>query len=53
MAQRGLDALADLGDRHVTDRTIESFAWSPDGTRLAVLRTTTTDNIVLLKGLKE
>ena len=35
-----------------TDRTIESFAWSRDGTRLAVLRTTTTSDIVLLRGLQ-
>jgi Tol biopolymer transport system component len=38
---------------HFTDRAIESFAWSPDGTRLALLRTTTTNDIVLLKGLRE
>jgi hypothetical protein len=38
---------------HFTDRAIESFAWSADGTRLAVLRTTTTNDIVLLKGLRE
>ena len=38
---------------HFTDRAIESFAWSRDGTRLAVLRTTTTSDIVLLKGLKK
>jgi hypothetical protein len=32
-------------------RTIASFAWSRDGRRLALVRTTTTSNIVLIKGL--
>jgi Tol biopolymer transport system component len=35
-----------------TDRNIQSFAWSSDGTRLAILRTTTVSDIVLLKGLQ-
>jgi eukaryotic-like serine/threonine-protein kinase len=35
-----------------TDRTIQSFAWSADGTRLAILRTTTVSDIVLLRGLQ-
>ena len=34
------------------DRTINSFAWSHDGKRLAVVREATTNNIVLFKGLK-
>jgi Tol biopolymer transport system component len=34
---------------HFTDRTITAFAWSRDGKRLAVARTTTTNDIVLLK----
>jgi Tol biopolymer transport system component len=34
-----------------SDRTIAAFAWSRDGKRLAVARTTTTNDIVLLKGL--
>jgi eukaryotic-like serine/threonine-protein kinase len=36
-----------------TDRQIRSFAWSRDWKRLAVLRATTTNDIVLLKGLKK
>jgi Tol biopolymer transport system component len=34
---------------HFTDRSIASFAWSPDGSRLAIARGTTTNDIVLLK----
>jgi len=34
------------------DRTINSFAWSHDGKRLAVVREATTNDIVLFKGLK-
>jgi Tol biopolymer transport system component len=34
------------------DRAIRGFAWSHDGKRLAVVRTTTTNDIVLLRGLK-
>jgi serine/threonine protein kinase len=38
---------------HFTDgRIIPSFAWSPDGKRLAVARETVTNDIVLFKGLK-
>jgi serine/threonine protein kinase/dipeptidyl aminopeptidase/acylaminoacyl peptidase len=38
---------------HFNDgRTIVSFAWSRDGTRLAVARATVTNDIVLFKGLK-
>jgi len=33
------------------DRTIEAFAWSHDGQRLATVRTTTTSDIVLIRGL--
>jgi serine/threonine protein kinase/Tol biopolymer transport system component len=36
---------------HFTDRTIAWFAWSHDGKRLAIARTTTTNDIVLFKGL--
>jgi Tol biopolymer transport system component len=32
-----------------TDRMVKSFAWSHDGKRLAVMRTTTTNDIVLFK----
>ena len=38
---------------HFTDRMVKSFAWSHDGKRLAVMRTTTTNDIVLFKGLKK
>ena len=34
---------------HFTDRTIDSFAWSRDGSRLAIVRSTTTSDIVLLR----
>jgi Tol biopolymer transport system component len=36
-----------------TDGDVQSFAWSRDGTRLAVIRSTTTNDIVLLQGLRE
>ena len=32
--------------------SIVSFAWSTDGTRLAILRATTTNDIVLFRGLR-
>jgi Tol biopolymer transport system component len=38
---------------HFTDRSIQDFAWSHDGQRLAVARTTTTNDVVLLSGLGE
>jgi hypothetical protein len=31
---------------------IDDFAWSRDSTRLAIARSTTTNDIVLFKGLK-
>jgi Tol biopolymer transport system component len=34
------------------DRTIANFAWSPDGKHLAVARSSTTSDIVLLRGVK-
>jgi Tol biopolymer transport system component len=38
---------------HFTDgRAIVDFAWSRDGKRLAVARSTTSNDIVLFKGLK-
>jgi Tol biopolymer transport system component len=38
---------------HFTDgKAIGSFAWSPDGQRLAIARSTTTNDIVLFKGLR-
>ena len=38
---------------HFTERSIQDFTWSHDGKRLAIARTTTTNDIVLLKGLKK
>ncbi len=35
-----------------TDRTITDFTWSPDGKRLAVMRSTTLSDIVLIKGIR-
>jgi Tol biopolymer transport system component len=35
-----------------TDRSIAGYAWSRDGKRLAVVRATITNDIVLFKGLK-
>jgi len=35
-----------------TDRRIRGFAWSPDGTRLAVARATVLSDLVLIKGFK-
>jgi len=35
-----------------TDRTIRNFAWSPNGKVLAVMRSVTTSDIVLLKGVR-
>jgi Tol biopolymer transport system component len=37
---------------HFTDQTITDFAWSADGKRLAIARASTTNDIVLFKGLK-
>ena len=36
-----------------TDQTISGFAYSRDGTRLAIARAATTNDIVLLKGLSK
>ncbi len=38
---------------HFTDRAIANFAWSRDGKRLAIARTTTTNDVVLFKGLRK
>jgi Tol biopolymer transport system component len=38
--------------RFTPNRPIASFAWSRDGKRLAIMRSTDTHDIVLLKGLK-
>jgi Tol biopolymer transport system component len=35
------------------DREIASFAWSRDGSRLAMIRTTTTNDVVLFRGLRK
>jgi eukaryotic-like serine/threonine-protein kinase len=37
---------------HFTDRRITSFAWSPDGKRLAASRATILSDLVLIKGFK-
>ncbi len=38
---------------HFTDgRTIVDFAWSSNGARLAISRSTTTSDVVMFKGLK-
>lgn len=37
--------------RFTDARRIYAFAWSRDGKRLAIARTSTTDDIVLIKGL--
>jgi Tol biopolymer transport system component len=48
-----LDGKAPRQLTHFTDdRTIADIAWSHDGQRLAIARTTTTNDIVLFKGLK-
>ena len=47
-----LDGSAPHQLTHFTDRRIERFAWSPDGTRLAVARAAETSDIVLLKGIR-
>ncbi len=48
-----LDGSAPRQITHFTDRAIASFAWSRDGSRLAVARMTTTNDIVLLRGLRK
>ena len=35
-----------------TSGTITDFAWSPDGTRLAIARAQTTNDIVMFKGVR-
>jgi dipeptidyl aminopeptidase/acylaminoacyl peptidase len=35
---------------HFTDKQIDGFAWSPDGKRLIVIRSTRIVDIVLIKG---
>jgi Tol biopolymer transport system component len=37
---------------HFTDRRIVGYAWSHDGKRLALVRATTTSDVVILKGVK-
>ena len=48
--------LAESGPRRLTQftdtRPIGSFAWSRDGRRLAITRSTVTNDIVLIKGLQ-
>jgi Tol biopolymer transport system component len=48
-----IDGQAPYQLTHFTDgRTITDFSWSHDGTRLAVARSVTTNDIVLFKGLR-
>lgn len=49
---RPLDGTPPYQLTHFTDRTIVDFAWSRDGTRLAISRSAGTSDIVLFKGLK-
>jgi hypothetical protein len=39
--------------RFTDGRSIRAFAWSRDGKRLAIARTSATDNIVLIRGLSQ
>jgi serine/threonine protein kinase/Tol biopolymer transport system component len=49
-----LDGRAPRQLTHFSDgRTIADFAWSRDGKRLAIARATTTNDIVLFKGLRK
>jgi Tol biopolymer transport system component len=47
-----LDGTPSRQHTHFTERTISDFAWTRDGTRLALARATITNDIVLFKGLK-
>jgi len=47
-----LDGAAPHQLTHFTERDIQDFVWSHDGKRLAVARTTTTNDIVLFRSLK-
>jgi Tol biopolymer transport system component len=47
-----LDGTLSRQHTHFTERTISDFAWTRDGTRLALARATITNDIVLFKGLK-
>ena len=48
-----LDGSAPRQITRFKDRSIKGFAWSHDGKRLAIARITTTNDIVLLRGLKK
>jgi Tol biopolymer transport system component len=47
-----LDGAAPHQLTHFTERDIQDFAWSHDGKRLTVARTTTTNDIVLFRSPK-
>ena len=48
-----LDGSAPRQLTHFTDgRQIPDFAWSQDGSRLAIVRATSTTDIVLFKGIR-
>jgi Tol biopolymer transport system component len=50
---RPLDGRPPYQLTHFTDRTVVDFAWSRDGKQLAIARASTTNDIVLFKGLKK
>jgi len=47
-----LDGMPSRPITHFTERTISDFAWTRDGSRLALARATITNDIVLFKGLR-
>jgi Tol biopolymer transport system component len=50
---RSLDGKPPYQLTDFTDRVIVDFAWSRDGKRLAIARASTTNDVVLFKGLKK
>jgi hypothetical protein len=50
---RPLDGSPPYQLTHFTGRSIVDFAWSRDGKQLAVARASTTNDIVLFKGLRK
>jgi hypothetical protein len=50
---RPLDGRPPYQLTHFTDRMIVDFAWSRDAKQLAIARASTTNDIVLFKGLKK
>lgn len=52
MAREPLDGGSPRALTQFKDGIIEDFAWSPDGTRLAIARAMTTRDIVMFKGIR-